>query len=64
MLSDNGIRAEEILLLLPNEGEGTQVQPVSENVEVRDLIRSGLTPADAVLPFTRPGSIEQLSLFK
>ena len=54
MLSDRGIRADEILLLQPGLGEGTQVRPVTEVAQVNDLMASGLTPADAVLPFTRP----------
>lgn len=64
MLSDKGIRADEILLLQPGLGEGTQVRPVTEVAQVNDLMASGLTPADAVLPFTRPQHLEQLHLFE
>lgn len=64
LLSDKGIRPEEILLLQPGLGEGTQVRPVTEVAQVSDLMASGLTPADAVLPFTRPQQLDQLNLFE
>jgi predicted ATPase len=64
LLTDKGIRPDEILLLQPGFGEGTQVKAVAEVDEVSDLIRAGLTPADAVLPFTRPKHLEQLTLFE
>ena len=64
LLSDRGIRPDEILMLRPGYGEGTQVDPVTQIAEVRELIVNGLTPADAVLPFTRPKNLEQLDLFE
>lgn len=64
MLSDGGIRPEEILLVRPGQGEGSQVQPVSAIDQVRELIVSGLTPADAVLPFTRSQQLKRLALFE
>ncbi len=64
MLSDCGILPEQILLLRPGEGDGTRVDPVSGIAQVRDLMINGLTPADAVFPFTRPANLNQLSLFE
>lgn len=64
MLSDKGIRPSEILILEPGRGEGTQVRNVGDVPELRDLIRNGLSPADSVLPRTRPASLEQLSFFR
>ena len=64
ILSDRGIRPEEILLLQPGKGEGTKVRAGSEIPEIREMIRNGLTPADSVLPYTRPQNLEQLSLFE
>ena len=64
MLSDKGIRPEEILLLQPGQGEGTQVRTGFEIPEIRRMIDSGLTPADSVLPYTCPQNLEQLSLIE
>ena len=64
LLSDKGIRPEEILLLQPGLGEGTTVRSVIEVDEVNDLIDAGLAPADAVLPFTRPRQLDLLNKFE
>jgi predicted ATPase len=53
LLSDRGIEGEEVLLLTPS-AEGTRVEPASDRKEVRDLLESGLTVADAVIPLTEP----------
>jgi predicted ATPase len=62
LLSDEGIGAEEILLLLP-EKEGTVARMANERQDIVDLMTNGLNAADAVLPYTRPqlaSSLEQL----
>jgi len=64
MLSDEGIRPEEILLLHPGQGEGTRVRAASEIRQIREMMQNGLTPADSVLPSTRPANLEQLTLFE
>lgn len=64
MLSDKGIRPSEILILEPGRGEGTQVRNVGDVPELRDLIQNGLSPADSVLPRTRPANLEQLTFFE
>lgn len=62
LLSDPGIAGEEVLLLTPSS-EGTVVEVASAKREIRDLLTSGLTVAEAVLPRTAPKNAAQLSLF-
>jgi predicted ATPase len=62
LLEDGGIGLHEVLLLQP-EREGTSVNPASGLRQVRDLLKGGLSMAEAVLPLTRPQNAEQLSLF-
>jgi predicted ATPase len=62
LLRDNGIGLDEVLLLNPAEG-GTSVRPAGSFREVVDLLDSGLTLAEAVVPRTRPQRAEQLSFF-
>ena len=62
LLSGRGISLSEIILLRPRN-EGTEVT-VSNNIkEVVILLKEGLTPAEAVIPFSRP-SIKQGLLFE
>ena len=63
LLSEKGIGGEETLLLVPDR-EGTRVELASSNREVRDLLRSGLSVADAALPRTAPPTVSQLTLFE
>ena len=63
LLSDKGIGGEEVLLLTPSV-EGTKVEPASSIKEVKDLLESGLSIADAALPRTVPTAVEQLDLFE
>jgi predicted ATPase len=61
LLSEKGIGPEEVLMFIPSS-EGTLVRAASSNVEVRLLLESGFTIADAVLPFTSPMDPDQLQL--
>lgn len=63
LLSEKGIGGEETLLLVPDR-EGTKVELASSNRELRDLLRSGLSVADAALPRTAPPTVSQLTLFE
>ncbi len=63
LLSDRGIGAEEVLVLTPGP-EGTSVEVASSIRAVVDLLDSGLTIAEAVLPRTIPANIHQLSFFE
>ena len=63
LLSEKGIGGEETLLLVPDR-EGTKVELASSNRELRDLLRSGLSVADAALPRTAPRTVSQLTLFE
>ncbi len=63
LLSDQGISAEEVLLMTPG-AEGTQVQLASGDEQIKMLLEGGLSIADAALPHTVPPNIEKLSVFK
>lgn len=59
LLSDPSIGLEEIILLVPSS-EGTEiVRPDSADFAA---VRSGLSPAEVMLPKAAPASVEQLTL--
>ena len=62
LLTDKGIGGEEVLLLIP-ESEGTKVHLALSVGDIKSLLETGLSVADAVLPRTEPKNIMQLSLF-
>ena len=63
LLKDQGIGGEEVLLLIPGS-EGTSLRVTSDVQEIRTLLESGLTVAEAAFPKTVPPSAEQLGLFE
>jgi predicted ATPase len=62
LLADPGIAGEEVLQLAPS-AEGTVAYVASSKREVRALLASGMTIAEAVLPRTAPPNAGQLTLF-
>ena len=62
LLSGKGISLSEILLLRASS-EGTEAKIAKDINEIRALLKSGLTPSEAVFPYTRP-EIEQGLLFE
>lgn len=62
LLRDEGMGADEVLLLEPG-AEGTSVNPAASLGEIKELLASGLSMAEIVVPRTRPARAEQLSLF-
>jgi predicted ATPase len=62
LLRDEGIGLDEVLLLIPSS-EGTSVQPAREFREIEELLKGGVSLADAVMPRTRPQDAEQLMMF-
>ncbi|MFY0583970.1 AAA family ATPase [Cystobacter fuscus] len=62
LLSDQGIGAEEVLVLQPLE-EGTQVEVAQDDEQIRELLEGGLSVADAIIPRTAPRDADQLTLF-
>ena len=62
LLRDDGIGLDEVLLLQPGDG-GTSVWPASSIFEIKALLESGSSLAEAVVPRTRPAKAEQLALF-
>lgn len=62
LLADEGIGVNEVLLLLPG-AEGTRVTPAGKLEDIQDLLKGGVTLAEAVIPKTRPSNPEQLPLF-
>ena len=61
LLRDEGIGLDEVLLLRPGL-EGTTISAALERDEVKPLLDSGLSMAEAVMPLTRPEHAEQLPL--
>jgi predicted ATPase len=62
MLSQKSIGGEEVLILNPDK-EGTVVQVASSIKEIKDLLDAGLSVADAIMPRTSPGNLDQLNMF-
>ncbi|MBW2062242.1 MAG: AAA family ATPase [Deltaproteobacteria bacterium] len=62
LLEGEGIGLDEVLMLRP-DAEGTSVEPLSDQENVKPLLDSGLNLAEVVIPYTRPANVEQLSLF-
>jgi hypothetical protein len=62
LLQDRGIGIDEVLMLVPGD-EGTTVRLANSFREIPELLRGGLSLADAVIPRTRPEHAEQLVLF-
>ena len=61
LLRDEGIGADEVLLILPG-AEGAEVRPASAFQDVRDLLDGGLSLDEAVIPKTRPEGAALFSL--
>jgi predicted ATPase len=53
ILSDRGVSLSEILILQTNN-EGTSAELASKKEQIKALLEGGLTPAEAVLPSSRP----------
>lgn len=62
LLSDKGISLDEILVLSPS-AEGTIVSTASSIPTIKQMLDGGMTPAQAILPRTKPKNINQLTLF-
>ncbi|NCD41715.1 MAG: chromosome segregation protein SMC [Bacteroidia bacterium] len=62
LLSDKGISLDEILVLSPSV-EGTIVLTASSIPEIKSMLEGGMSPAQAILPRTKPKNINQLTLF-
>ena len=62
MLDTKAIGSNEIAILTP-DSEGTKVQMANKIQEIHDLMKSGLTASEAIIPKTSPKNIEQLQLF-
>lgn len=59
LLRDDGIGLDEVLLLIPSD-EGTSVKTAASFEDIKHLLGSGVSLADAILPHTAPGKPEQL----
>ncbi len=62
LLSDEGISADEVLLVRPSE-DGSTIQIGAHIEEVVTQLQAGLTVAEAVMPRTTPQGLEELPLF-
>lgn len=61
LLNDKGIALNEILLLIPKKEE-TSLEVASQRFSINQLLEGSLSPADVVIPNTRPANIDQLTL--
>lgn len=61
LLNNGGISPHEIVILKP-VNEGTVANNADELIDVKNLLESGLTPAEAVLPLTEAPNIKQMNL--
>jgi len=62
LLNDEGLAAQEVLLLKPSP-DGTTVEVASGNQQVVALLEGGSSMAEAVIPRTTPPNTNQLDLF-
>ncbi|MBM3240042.1 chromosome segregation protein SMC [Candidatus Poribacteria bacterium] len=62
LLDDEGIAADEVLMVVPSE-KGSNVRSGADISEIKQLLETGLTAAEVVIPRTRPDNAAQLSLF-
>jgi predicted ATPase len=62
MLSDRSIDGGQVILLTP-KSEGTEAQVAGKIEEIRNYLESGFSMAEAVIPYTKPELIDQLSFF-
>lgn len=63
LLSNPGISTDEVIVL-KNTSEGTIVSRVSDIDDLKIIVDAGLTIADAVIPFTKPHTIDQILQMK
>jgi predicted ATPase len=62
ILSDEGIGLNELLLFQP-AADGTAIHAASEVKEIRELVKGGVSLAEAAMPRTSPPKAGQLSTF-
>lgn len=62
LLGDEGIAAEEVLLVEPSQ-EGSRVRVAAAEPEIRELLDAGFSIAEAALPRTTPRDAAQLVMF-
>lgn len=59
LLQDKGVSPHEVLILEPSV-EGTKAMAAADDKEIRALLKSGMTPGEAILPRTKPSNLNQL----
>jgi len=59
LLDNKGIAAEEIVLLKPR-AEGTEADNCGHHEEIRAQLSNGITPSEAVLPFSESQNVSQI----
>ena len=60
LLDSNEIGLEEILILKPSQ-EGTVIEQACAHDEIRALVEEGMTPGQAIMPYTEPDNIDELN---
>ncbi|MBN1293764.1 MAG: AAA family ATPase [Candidatus Latescibacteria bacterium] len=62
LLSDKAIDGREVLVLSPGK-EGTSVKSAYDITQIRTLLKTGMSVAEAVIPHIEPSNVRQLDLF-
>jgi predicted ATPase len=62
LLADEGIGVDELLLFMP-AAHGTVVRLATEFKDIRELMKGGVSLAEAAMPRTSPPNADQLSVF-
>jgi hypothetical protein len=62
LVGADGIGMNEVHRLVPSEN-GTTIETAASNKQIRQLVDSGLSVGEAIMPLARPKGVEQLSLF-
>ena len=60
ILSNEGISSNEIVVLKP-DAEGTSVFVGADNMEIMNLLNSGFSVAEAVIPITEPSDLDSIN---
>ena len=60
ILHDEGLGKDEVVLLTPGE-DGTETQEAVEVPNIQDLLDSGLSIAEILVPKTQPAAVDELT---
>ena len=62
LVAADGIGLHEVHRLVPGD-DGTTIETSADNAKVKELVESGFSVGEAVMPLAKPQNIDQLLLF-